>query len=110
MALSEEQIAELKSQHGAWLQLEVFDGPDGDVEIVLKPPTPVNYKRFLDERTEGKTMASSSMQTFVDACVVYPPTEEFKKIAMELSAVRTSLAAALQKMAGGMGARESKKL
>jgi len=111
MALSEEQIAELKQQHGVFLQLEVFDGPEGeDVEVVLKPPAPVAYKRFIDERDERKVMASSALQGFVDPCVVYPPKDEYKKLTESLSGIRVSLSVALQKMAGGQGARESKKL
>lgn len=111
MELSDDQIAELKQQHGVFLQLEVFDGTDGeDVQIVLKPPSAVAYKRFIDERDERKVMASTTIQAFVDPCVVYPSKDAYKKLTEELSGIRVSLSVTLQKMAGGQGARESKKL
>jgi len=77
---------------------------------VLKPPTPAAYKRFIDERNEGKIMVTTSFQAFVDPCVVYPSAAEFKQITDQLSGIRVSLSVALQKMGGGQGARESKKL
>jgi hypothetical protein len=114
MALSEDQIAELKQQHGTRLQLEVFDGPEGDgsddIDVVIKPPNGVAFRRFIDERNEGKLSSSTVLQNFVDAHVVYPPKEEFKKLADELSGIRVSLSVTLQTMAGAQGSRESKKL
>jgi hypothetical protein len=68
-------IAKLKSEHGNDLRIVETD----DTEIVLRPPTRVEWAAFRSMASE-KDKKQYAQEDLSRACVVYPDREAFDKL------------------------------
>lgn len=88
---NKELIAKLKAEHGADLRIVETD----DTEVVLRPPTKVEWQAFrsMSAEKEKKLYAQEDLSR---ACVVYPDRDTFDKLLEK----RPGLGDALSDVAG----------
>lgn len=98
------KIQELKTKHGANIELIELDG----VEFVARPPSYPEYLRFIDETQGGDTQRSVALTNFVYPCVVYP--DDARSIIEAKPTFLTKLSIELQAMAGSQAKAKRKKL
>lgn len=108
--LTEEEIDALKERHGEGLQLQEWGDGDDLVQVVIRPPNSIEWKRFHDESASEKLMRSTVVQNFVDPCVIYPDKDAWKAILQKLPGARVQLSPVLQEMAGAGAVARAKKL
>jgi len=116
MKLTKEKIDELKEKYpGVKLWHEQTDDDDEEsASVVVRSPTGVVFRRFLDELTEDDAKRGKAMRKFVDACVVFPhpkeEAEEVKAIFDEHPGLVVTLAGKLRELGGMKRAAEGKEL
>jgi len=76
MALSDEQIEELRTKHG---RIEHVRHKGGQWEVVYRAPKPLEYKMFRKNANNPATSADAQ-EMLARAIVVHPEREEFAKL------------------------------
>lgn len=105
--LSPETIAALIAKHGP--NLEVIDSIEYlDEPIVLRPPTPTEWRLAVDQESGVPEVDRESR--IVDFCVVYPPLQDFKKVAEGRPALYRIIGGQIGQMAGAVAQVKRKKL
>ncbi len=116
MKLTKEKIDELKEKYpGVKLWHESSDEDEDDSsDVVVRSPTGVVFRRFLDALTEDDAKRGSAMRKFVDACVVFPDpkeeADEVKGIFDKQPGLVVTLAGKLRELGGMKRAAEGKEL
>lgn len=77
MAISEQKIQELKTQHGD--RLYCVTSPDGD-ELVFRAPSQQEFDRWFDANQVGTMPASANARQFAGSCLVHPDGPSAKAV------------------------------
>lgn len=77
MALSEQQVQDLKLKHGD--RLSSIDSPDGDT-LVFRAPSQQEFDRWLDTQQSRSLPASANGRQLAGSCLVYPEGPAAKAI------------------------------
>lgn len=107
MALSQEQIAALKSEHGQ--SLVSFSTPEGK-DLVFKKPGRAVWADFVASVSNERTPRETAIRRLALACAVSPKADEVDAIFAEYPALPARVTDELSKLAGASEEFEAKKL
>lgn len=104
--LSDEQVAQLKSEHGA--ELISTTTPLGP--MVFKKPPRMVWTDFVDNISKDRASKDAALRRLALACVVLPGPADAGRIFDQYPALPASIASELSDLAGAGGAFDVKKL
>lgn len=105
MGLSEEQITNLKRQHG-----DALIAVSTPIEMVFKKPTRELWADFQDNISKGKGTREAAYRRLCTACVVHPSADDVAGVFNDLPALPTKVGEALANLVGLGDEFETKKL
>jgi hypothetical protein len=83
MALTQEDLDKLKTQHG---EIWHVKGTNGSWEIVFKKPARKDYKMFR-ANSANPARKPEAQEILLRACIVYPPLSEFDALLEKFPAI-----------------------
>lgn len=107
MSLSDEQVQELKRQHGEGLVAVTVDSDTGEV-VVLRRPSRASWKKFRAHGQDDRRRLDAP-ENLVRECVVHPDAGRLSHLLDTFPGLAETLAAELIRMAG-MTAEPEKKV
>ena len=99
MGPTEEQLAELRTQHSDRLHVVEFDDPV-EATVVFKRPSRAVWGRFVDSvgrDSESRTRVGTEL---VESCVVFPERDELKRLLDDVPGLVLSITGAISDAAG----------
>ena len=102
--ISDEKVAELKAKHSDLTLLKA-----GSFEIVVRPPTREEWKRFRKEASDD-AKKSDSVEGILRACTVYPDASEVVSMLAKKPALAEKFGKEVLELAAGVEEVEKKAL
>jgi hypothetical protein len=108
MPITEEKLAEIKAAN-AGVTLHLLTNSDTDDQIVCRGPSDGEYKRYR-AASGGALERIAAQKALVQACLVFPPAEEWAALLAEKPGLAETFTGELMQIGGVSATASHRKL